>query len=53
MEEPNRYKRDSMKHVRIPYRLIIKRYWRGLLGISLSWFIYDFITYVNNRFHVL
>ncbi|KAG1896505.1 major facilitator superfamily domain-containing protein [Suillus fuscotomentosus] len=45
MEEPNRYKRDSMKHVRIPYRLIIKRYWRGLFGISLVWFIYDFITY--------
>ncbi|KAG1902486.1 major facilitator superfamily domain-containing protein [Suillus fuscotomentosus] len=50
MEEPNRYKRDSMKHVRIPYRLVIKRYWRGLLGISLAWFIYDFITYVNDRF---
>ncbi|KAG2110904.1 major facilitator superfamily domain-containing protein [Suillus discolor] len=51
MEEPNRYKRDSMKHVRIPYRLVIKRYWRGLFGISLVWFIYDFITYVYNRFH--
>ncbi|KAG2132689.1 major facilitator superfamily domain-containing protein [Suillus bovinus] len=45
MEEPNRYKRDSMKHVRIPYGLVIKRYWRGLLGISLVWFIYDFVTY--------
>jgi MFS family permease len=45
MEEPNRYHRDSMKHVRIPYGLVIKRYWRGLLGISLAWFIYDFITY--------
>lgn len=53
MEEPSRYKRDSMKHVRIPYGLVIKRYWRGLLGVSLSWFIYDFITYVNNRFHAL
>ncbi|KAG2128164.1 major facilitator superfamily domain-containing protein [Suillus cothurnatus] len=45
MEEPNRYHCDSMKHVRIPYGLVIKRYWRGLLGISLAWFIYDFITY--------
>lgn len=45
MEEPNRYKRDSMKHVRIPYGLVIKRYWRSLLGLSLAWFIYDFITY--------
>lgn len=45
MEEPTRFKRDSMKFVRIPYGLVIKRYWRGLLGVSLSWFIYDFITY--------
>ncbi|KAG2358289.1 MFS Git1p-related glycerophosphoinositol and glycerophosphocholine permease [Suillus spraguei] len=45
MEEPTRYKRDSMKYVRIPYMLVIKRYWRGLLGISLAWFIYDFIAY--------
>lgn len=45
MEEPNRYKRDSMKHVRIPYGLVVKRYWRSLLGLSLAWFMYDFITY--------
>ncbi|EIW83999.1 MFS Git1p-related glycerophosphoinositol and glycerophosphocholine permease [Coniophora puteana RWD-64-598 SS2] len=45
MEEPTRYKKSSMKNVRIPYGLIFKRYWRGFLGISLSWFIYDFITY--------
>ncbi|KAG0705715.1 major facilitator superfamily domain-containing protein [Suillus ampliporus] len=45
MEEPTRYKRDSMKNIRIPYGLVLKRYWRGLLGISLAWFIYDFITY--------
>jgi MFS family permease len=45
MEESKRYKRDSMKHVRIPYGLVIKRYWRSLFGISLAWFIYDFIVY--------
>ncbi|KAJ8589545.1 MFS general substrate transporter [Rhizopogon salebrosus TDB-379] len=45
MEEPTRYKRDSMRNIRIPYGLVIKRYWRDLLGISLVWFIYDFITY--------
>jgi hypothetical protein len=44
MEEPTRYKRDSMRNTRIPYGLVIKRYWRDLLGISLVWFIYDFIT---------
>jgi hypothetical protein len=45
MEEPTRYKKDSMKNAKIPYWLIIKRYWPGLAALSLSWFIYDFITY--------
>ncbi|KAH7927907.1 MFS general substrate transporter [Leucogyrophana mollusca] len=45
MEEPPRYQKDSMKNVRIPYRLVLKRYWKGLLGLSLAWFIYDFIVY--------
>ena len=45
MDEPDRFKRDSMKHAKIPYWLIIKRYWVGLLAISLSWFVYDFIVY--------
>ena len=37
MEEPSRYKRDSMKNVKIPYLLILKRYWVRLLGISFTW----------------
>ncbi|KIJ62762.1 hypothetical protein HYDPIDRAFT_113854 [Hydnomerulius pinastri MD-312] len=45
MTEPPSYKKNSMKTVRIPYWLVIKRYWKGLFGISLAWFIYDFITY--------
>lgn len=45
MDEPERFKRDSMKHAKIPYLLILKRYWVGLLGVSTAWFIYDFITY--------
>lgn len=45
MEEPTRYKKDSMKNVKIPYGLIIRRYWKSLFGICLSWFVYDFITY--------
>ena len=45
MDEPERYKKDSMRHVKIPYGLVLMRYWRPLLGISLVWFIYDFITY--------
>ncbi|TDL20750.1 MFS Git1p-related glycerophosphoinositol and glycerophosphocholine permease [Rickenella mellea] len=45
MEEPVRFKKDSMKNAKIPYWLIIKRYWVGLTAICLTWFIYDFITY--------
>jgi len=45
MEEPERFKRDSMRDAKVPYWLIIKRYWSGLLAISASWFIYDFIVY--------
>ena len=35
-----------MRDTRIPYWLVIKRYWVNLMAISLTWFIYDFITYV-------
>ncbi|KAH8118254.1 MFS Git1p-related glycerophosphoinositol and glycerophosphocholine permease [Phellopilus nigrolimitatus] len=45
MENPTRYKKDSMKNVRIPYRLILKRYWKSLSALCLAWFIYDFIVY--------
>jgi hypothetical protein len=49
MEEPTRYRRDSMKHAKVPYLLILRRYWLRLAAISLTWFIYDFITYVQHR----
>ncbi|OCB89420.1 MFS Git1p-related glycerophosphoinositol and glycerophosphocholine permease [Sanghuangporus baumii] len=45
MEEPTLYKKDSMKRARIPYWLIVKRYWVGLTAICLTWFLYDFIVY--------
>ncbi|GJJ73360.1 hypothetical protein EMPS_05718 [Entomortierella parvispora] len=38
------FKKNAMKH-NVPYLLIIKRYWRYLLGTAGTWFIYDFITY--------
>jgi hypothetical protein len=37
MEEPARYRKDSMKHVRIPYLLILKRYWVSLAAVSFVW----------------
>lgn len=45
MDEPERYKKDSMKHAKIPYRLVLRRYWVPLATISLIWFLYDFIVY--------
>lgn len=46
MDEPESYKKSSMKNVKIPYGLVLRRYWPSLLAISITWFIYDFITYV-------
>jgi MFS family permease len=48
MDEPMHYKKHSMKRARIPYWLVIRRYWVPLTGISLSWFIWDFIVYPFN-----
>ncbi|KAG5650407.1 hypothetical protein H0H81_012373 [Sphagnurus paluster] len=45
MDEPVRYKKDSMKKARIPYVLILKRYGSSLAAISFTWFLYDFIVY--------
>ncbi|KAH6909115.1 glycerophosphodiester transporter [Coprinopsis sp. MPI-PUGE-AT-0042] len=45
MEEPARYRKDSMKNAKTPYLLIIKRYWVSLAAISFVWFLYDIIVY--------
>ncbi|EKM78114.1 hypothetical protein AGABI1DRAFT_86289 [Agaricus bisporus var. burnettii JB137-S8] len=45
MEEPERFRKDSMKHVKIPYGLVLKKYWPSLATISFIWFLYDFIAY--------
>ncbi|KAJ5765915.1 hypothetical protein N7520_005474 [Penicillium odoratum] len=39
------YRKSSMKKQRLPYWLAIKKYWRPLLGVSGSWFIYNYISY--------
>ena len=37
MQEPERYRKDSMKHARIPYILVLKRYGGSLAAISFTW----------------
>ncbi|KAF8638308.1 hypothetical protein AX17_002328 [Amanita inopinata Kibby_2008] len=48
MEEPTRYRKDSMKRARIPYHLVLRRYGLSLAALSFTWFLYDFIVYVYN-----
>jgi hypothetical protein len=45
MEEPARYKRDSMKFARIPYLLIFRRYGVRLIGISAVWCVLHCIKF--------
>jgi len=45
LQEPEEFKRESMKYVKIPYLLVIKYYWWRLFVVSLIWFLYDFSTY--------
>jgi MFS family permease len=39
------YRKSSMRKQRVPYWLAVKRYWRPLLGVCASWFIYNYISY--------
>jgi MFS family permease len=45
LQEPEEFKRESMKHVRIPYGLVIRYYWRRLFIVGLIWFLYDVSLY--------
>ncbi|KAI0787864.1 metabolite transporter, partial [Fomes fomentarius] len=45
MEEPTRFKKDAMVRGKVPYLLILRRYWVSLAAISATWFLYDFIVY--------
>ncbi|KAF2093224.1 MFS general substrate transporter [Rhizodiscina lignyota] len=38
------FRKSAMRKQRVPYWLAIKRYWRALLGCSLSWFLYNYIS---------
>ncbi|KAJ4249811.1 hypothetical protein NW762_012154 [Fusarium torreyae] len=38
------YRKHAIKND-IPYMLVFRRYWKPMLGTSLAWFFYDFVTY--------
>lgn len=45
VNEPEEFQRNSMKHARTPYKLVLKFYGFRLFIVSLIWFIYDFSAY--------
>lgn len=44
MIDSTQYRKHAIKR-KIPYMLVLKRYWKPMLGTSLAWFMYDFVTY--------
>ncbi|KIK71109.1 hypothetical protein GYMLUDRAFT_148551 [Collybiopsis luxurians FD-317 M1] len=46
------YKKGAIKR-HVPYVLVVKRYWRSLIGTCCAWFLYDFassVTFPNGIF---
>ncbi|KAJ3348421.1 hypothetical protein GGF32_006229 [Allomyces javanicus] len=43
MDETDHYRQSSMKNV--PWGLVLKKYGPRLAAVSLSWFIYDWVSY--------
>jgi MFS family permease len=39
----SQYRKHAMKHS-IPYLLVLRRYWKPMIGTSLAWFFYDFVV---------
>lgn len=45
VKEPEEFSRNSMAHVKIPYKLALKFYGPRLFCVAVIWFIYDFCVY--------
>lgn len=44
------YKKSAFNHRAIPWLLVLRFYWRRLIGTCGAWFLYDFITFPNGIF---
>ncbi|KAJ5462096.1 uncharacterized protein N7458_003648 [Penicillium daleae] len=44
MMNSTQYRKHAIKS-HYPYWLVLRRYWKPMLGTSLAWFCYDFVTY--------
>ncbi|KAH9947902.1 major facilitator superfamily domain-containing protein [Amylocystis lapponica] len=49
MLSPKLYRESAIKR-RVPYWLILKRYWKSLIGTCGAWFLYDFVSFPNGVF---
>lgn len=43
------YRRGAIKK-NVPYGLVVRYYWKTLIGTAGAWFLYDFITFPNGVF---
>ncbi|KAL0951054.1 hypothetical protein HGRIS_007793 [Hohenbuehelia grisea] len=43
------YRNGAIKR-QVPYALVIRRYWKSLIGTCGAWFLYDFVTFPNGVF---
>ena len=43
MLDSEQYAKHAMRD-RIPYLLVLKRYWKSIIGTSMAWFMYDFVV---------
>lgn len=40
------YRRGAIKK-HVPYKLVLRYYWKTLIGTCGAWFLYDFVTFPN------
>ncbi|KAF7554771.1 hypothetical protein G7Z17_g2653 [Cylindrodendrum hubeiense] len=43
------YRRGAIKK-HVPYKLVLRYYWKTLIGTCGAWFLYDFVTFPNGVF---
>ena len=43
------YRRGAIKR-QVPYKLVLRYYWKTLIGTCGAWFLYDFVTFPNGVF---
>lgn len=45
LQEPEAFKRETMRSTRTPWWLVIRLYWFRLATVCIIWFVYDFSAY--------